>query len=343
MEPEPTHSREHGRLDHHHKMLAVILAAGRGTRLGTLTANRSKAMMPIAGKPMIVRVLDMLAAGGAERFIVVVHPSDRELIDELGQPSRATRIQLAYQDQRLGMADAVESAAPLIRTDGAPEFLLASCDNLYPQGHVRRLIAHRRRFGLDAALTLNWTSHQEATSSAIIVMRNGLVQDIIEKPHRQQIPSYNRDSKALIAPSLYVLSRHILDYLPKVTLSSRREREFPDALRLLIADRGKVGGQIVEERMTLTRREDLLAINRHFLQSTPNRAAIEADIPADVSVAPPVLIEAGAQVGARCKIGPEVYLETGSRVDREAIVHRAVVLRGASVEAEKLIDESVIG
>jgi NDP-sugar pyrophosphorylase family protein len=173
-------------------------------------------------------------------------------------------------------------------------------------------------------------------------MRKGLVEDIIEKPLPQQIPSYERDSKALTAPSLYVLSHRILDYLPRVTVSSRGEREFPDALRLLIAHGGKVGGQIVEERMTLTRREDLLAINRHFLRTHPNRAAIEADIPADVSVVPPALIEAGAQVGPKCKIGPEVYLENGSTVYREAIVRRAVVLRGASVGAKQVIDESVI-
>jgi len=323
-------------------MLAVILAAGRGTRLGSLTADRSKAMMPIAGKSMIVRVLDMLAAGGAERFIVVAHPTDRELIEKLEQLSRSASIRLAYQEQRLGMADAVESAAPLIRAVGAREFLLASCDNLYPQGYVARLIAHRRRFGLDAALTLNWTSHQEAVSSAVIVMRNGLVREIIEKPRPQQIPSYEKDSKALTAPSLYALSHTVLDYLPEVTLSSRGEREFPDALCLLIADGGKVGGVVLEERMTLTRPEDLLAINRHFLQTAPDRALVEANIPTDVRLVPPVLIEAGAQVGPKCEIGPEVYLEAGSSVQREAVVRRAVVLRGGSVGASQSIDGSVI-
>jgi NDP-sugar pyrophosphorylase family protein len=173
-------------------------------------------------------------------------------------------------------------------------------------------------------------------------MQDGLVRDIIEKPRRQQIPSYQDTSRALTAPSLYALSQRILDYVPQVTLSSRKEREFPDALRLMIADGGKVGGQIVEERMTLTRREDLLAINRHFLQATPGRALIEADIPASVSIVPPVLIEAGAQVGPKCTIGPEVYLEAGSRVHEEAVVRRAVVLRGASVGANQFIDESVI-
>lgn len=323
-------------------MLAVILAAGQGTRLGILTARRSKAMMPVAGKPMILRVVDMLAAEGAERFIVVVHPTDRDLIDKLEESSQADRVRLAYQEQRLGMADAVESAASLIREDNDREFLLASCDNLYPKGHIERLITHRRSHRLDAALTLKWASKEEALSSAVVAIRDGLVQDIIEKPSSEQIPSHREAPKVLTAPSLYVLSRCILDYLPKVKASSRREREFPDALRLLIADGGKVGGEVVEERMTLTRREDLLAINRHFLQSTPGLTVVDADIPSSVNVVPPVLIEASAKIGPRCEIGPEVYLEDGATVRQDAVVRRAVVLRGASVAANQFVDKSVI-
>ena len=57
-------------------MQAVILAAGRGTRLKELTSSRSKAMMPIAGKPMIARVIEMLIRGGLSEFIIVAHPED---------------------------------------------------------------------------------------------------------------------------------------------------------------------------------------------------------------------------------------------------------------------------
>ena len=40
--------------------LAVVLAAGRGKRLRPLTDNRSKATLPVAGKPMVGRVMEML-------------------------------------------------------------------------------------------------------------------------------------------------------------------------------------------------------------------------------------------------------------------------------------------
>jgi NDP-sugar pyrophosphorylase family protein len=94
--------------------------------------------------------------------------------------------------------------------------------------------------------------------------------------------------------------------------------------------------------MTLTHRDDLLAINRRVLRSDPACALIETDIPRNVTVTPPVRIEAGVSVGPGCHIGPEVYLETGCTIRAGAVLRRAVVLRGASVEADRIVEDLVI-
>jgi len=316
-------------------MLAVVLAAGHGRRLHPLTDDRSKATLPVAGRPMVERVMEMLARGGADRFIVVVHPDDRALVEHFSQPRWAGRVRLAYQEQRLGMAHALECAVPLIREDGAPEFILSSCDNLFPEGHVAALVARRREERLDAALTLIRVRPEQAPTLAVIVLEGGRVTHIVEKPRPGEALS-NLGSVAL-----YVLSTRVLDYLPQVPLSPRGEREFPDALRLLIEDGGRVGGLLVPWRMTLTRPEDLLALNRYFLRHDPTCATVEADLPSDASIIPPVRIEAGVKLGSGCRIGPEVYLEACSRVGAGATLRRAVILRGAIVEADVVIEGSV--
>jgi NDP-sugar pyrophosphorylase family protein len=323
-------------------MLAVVLAAGRGTRLGHLTTDRSKAMMPMAGQPMIGHVLDMLGEGGVEDVIVVAHPGDLELVTYLSRSSRSIRIQLTYQDERLGMAHALECASTLIRQMEAPEFLLASCDNVYPEGHVASLITYRREAELNAALTLMWTSREKAIASAVVVLEDGLVTDIIEKPDLEKMPRYDARGEALSAPSLYALSPQVLDYLPQVTQSPRGEREFPDALRLLIEHGGQVGGRTIGSRMTLTAHEDLLALNRRVLKSDPARAAVEARIPADVTVLPPVRIEAGASVGSGCRIGPNTYLEAGCYVGAKAVVRRSIVMRSGVVEPNRVVEDAVV-
>lgn len=320
--------------------IGVVLAAGRGTRLGTLTDERSKGMMPVVGQPMIERVLTMLEQGGLERFVVVAHPEDRALVDHLSQPPWDVRVHLAYQGERLGMAHAVEQAAPLVRELTRDVFVLASCDNLYPEGHVEALIARQREENLDAALTLMWIPRQQASATGIVALQDDRVCAIIEKPQPHHIPTYDRPDEVLAAPSLYVLSTCILDYLNRVTVSPRGEREFPDALQLLIEEGGAVGGELVAERMTLTHRADLLAINRRFLRESAH--PVEANLPPDVELVPPVCIDREATVKPNCRIGPEVYLESGCCVGRGTTLRRAVVLRGAKVASEITIEDAVV-
>jgi NDP-sugar pyrophosphorylase family protein len=318
-------------------MLAVVLAAGRGKRLRPLTDDRSKATLPVAGKPMVERVMEALARDGVDRFIVVVHPQDRALIERLGQPPWAGRVRLAYQAQRLGMAHALACAGPVIGEDRASDFVLASCDNLYPDGHIAALAARRRADNLDAVLTLMRVQPEQIATLAVVVMRDGRVTSIVEKPRPEDAPS------DLGVPALYALSTGVLDYLPRVPISPRGEREFPDALRLLIEGGGAVGGLRVEWRMTLTRPADLLALNRHFLHHDPTCAVVEATRLGDVRISPPVRIEAGVELGAGCHIGPQVYLEAGARVGTGARLRHAVLLRGAAVEAGAVVEHVLLG
>jgi NDP-sugar pyrophosphorylase family protein len=103
-----------------------------------------------------------------------------------------------------------------------------------------------------------------------------------------------------------------------------------------------VGGQFVEERLTVTDQHDLLLINRRFLRRDPACATIESDLPGNVTVTPPVRIERGVSVDTGCWVGPEAYLEGGCRVQLGAVVRRAVVLQGATVVAGQIIEETIV-
>ena len=51
---------------------AVLLAAGRGTRMGAITLEIPKPMLPARGKPMMEHIMDGLAEAGIRRFLIVV-------------------------------------------------------------------------------------------------------------------------------------------------------------------------------------------------------------------------------------------------------------------------------
>ena len=66
-------------------MQSVILAAGLGSRLHPITTDRSKAMLPILGKPIVERVMEALAKNGVDDFILVVSPEDRYITNYFRQ------------------------------------------------------------------------------------------------------------------------------------------------------------------------------------------------------------------------------------------------------------------
>ena len=108
-------------------MQAVILAAGRGKRLHPITANRTKAMAPILGKPIVERVMDTFTENGVAHFVLVISPDDSEIRNYFEIKSKIdAEVILVEQKKPLGMGHALKQARPHIQGD----FFLSACDNL---------------------------------------------------------------------------------------------------------------------------------------------------------------------------------------------------------------------
>ncbi len=91
-------------------MIAVVPAAGRGTRLGALTATTPKALVPVAGRPVLAWVLRGLALAGASEVIVVVgHLGER--IEACVADLSPIPVAVVHQREARGTADALLAAA----------------------------------------------------------------------------------------------------------------------------------------------------------------------------------------------------------------------------------------
>jgi len=92
---------------------AVIIAAGHGISLGPLTQDRPKAMLPVLGKPIIIRLMDRLREAGIVHFIVVVDEHEGAIAAYLNGPwVPDAKVQIVLQDVPRGAADALSRAAP---------------------------------------------------------------------------------------------------------------------------------------------------------------------------------------------------------------------------------------
>jgi dTDP-glucose pyrophosphorylase len=237
---------------------AVILAAGRGTRLVPLTNDRPKSLLPILGKPILVRLIECLHQAGIDHFVIVTghELSQVQAVASDALPPDLT-VQWVMQPAPTGTVDALQRALPLL----SGPFLLAAVDNLTSVEHVRTLIArHQSTPDHIATLSLLHATPAEIRQSADVLLDGEEVLSIAEKPAQPQGQH--------AAFMLYAFSPDLAEYLPAVQPTARGEREIVSALQLALAAGRHIGSVRATWRLHLTRPTDLLHLNSWYLRQS---------------------------------------------------------------------------
>lgn len=309
----------------------LVMAAGRGTRMGSLTRTRPKAMLPIMGKPMIVRVMDRFYEVGVRRFTVVVGEHEGAVASWLGHKWHVdAAVRFVPQGFKRGTAAALFAAHQLIDDP----FVLTSTDNLVSKEHAASLCAYFDHHPGDmAGLSVIYSPHEISESAAVILDPLGYAAYIAEKPGEGY-------QGALTAISVYALQPEVLDYLNGVEISERGEWELTSAVMSMVDDGMPVGHVMAEWRHHVSYPEDLLAVNLRYLQEGRD-AHILSDLPKEVDIIPPVRVDPGVSVGSGSVIGPNVYLETGTVVGQDVRLQNAVIL-GCTIGAGQILMDSLV-
>jgi len=116
----------------------MVLAAGLGTRMRPLTDRTPKALIPVAGRALLDRVLDKLVEAGVTRAVVNVHHFADQVEAHL---AARTDLEILISDERAGLLDSgggIQHARPLLGDD--PIFL-ANIDSLWLEGATPALEA----------------------------------------------------------------------------------------------------------------------------------------------------------------------------------------------------------
>ena len=311
-------------------MQAVILAAGKGKRLHPVSQVRSKAMAPVAGQPMVARVMQLLASVGVDDFTLVCHPDDQDIRTYFAGDHDFGVVRFVEQRERLGMAHALGLAAPVLQGD----FILSACDNLVPVEHMAELVATHRERGANATLSLMAIDPARTAHTGIVEWQDGLIVGIVEKPQPHEAPSN------ISSLPLYLFSERLLTHLSAVKASPRGEYELQDAIQLLIEHDGGVTGVLTPERLQLTDVNDLLHLNRRFQDQEQSQTM---DEPGNgVRLIPPLYIGPGVEIGEGCTIGPHVTLEEGCHIGAGAQLEDTIVLRNGRVAAGRKLKHEIV-
>lgn len=132
-------------------MRAMILAAGKGTRLRPLTESVPKPLVEVAGRPMIAFALQLLRRAGIQEIVINLHHLGHQIRTALGDGSRyGVRITYSEEDPILDTGGAIEAARTFLQDD---TFVVANADVVIDL-RLRDVIAFHRRCGALATLVL---------------------------------------------------------------------------------------------------------------------------------------------------------------------------------------------
>jgi UDP-N-acetylglucosamine diphosphorylase / glucose-1-phosphate thymidylyltransferase / UDP-N-acetylgalactosamine diphosphorylase / glucosamine-1-phosphate N-acetyltransferase / galactosamine-1-phosphate N-acetyltransferase len=206
---------------------AVILAAGRGTRMKGLTEDLPKAMLAIAGRPLLEHILRTLRSAGIERFVVVTGYRADRIENHFGDGARLG-VELVYRRQEV--QDGTARALLLGRDSIADRpFLLAWGDILAEPKNYPALLATFRERQPDGLLGVNWVE-DPCRGAAVYVDADNRIERILEKPPPGTAQTHwNNAGIAVFRPAVF-------DYAAAVKPSPRGEYEIPDAISAMLGD-----------------------------------------------------------------------------------------------------------
>ena len=306
-----------------------------GQRLHPFTLTRSKAMLPVLGKPILARILEAIAANSITNFVIVHYPADQQITAYFSkQQQSGLQISFVEQAEPKGMAHALMQAEPLIEDD----FILSACDNLLPQEDYTSLISTWHSLPQPSAiLALLPVKPESAGSTALVRLQDGWVRQIIEKPQPDQMISN------LSSLPTYLFNRRIFPFLKQLKPSVRGELELQDAIQSLISQYGNVRGVFVPSRMNLTSTRDLLEINLKFLRrEDPKLIQEPAQISNQATLIPPFFIGPDTTIAEGCIIGPNVYIESDCSIAKNCRISEAVLLQGSFIEEGQSLKYDII-
>lgn len=309
-------------------MKAIIPAAGIGTRLRPHTYTQPKALLYVAGKPILVHIIDELVAVGVDEIVIVVGYLGARVEAQMRERYRSLRLQFVQQDEPLGNGHAVYVAREHL--DGEPALVIFG--DTIVKGDLTGLVRSRQSMA-------GVKEVEDPRRLGVVELDgNGYVRRIIEKP--TEPPS----NLAVIGAYLIhdtAAFRRALDRM--VTEDRRMKGEYwlADALQSMIDGGERMKTFRVDHWYDCGTVEALLQANRDLLALAP--PAIPAGMTPMVVppsyVSPSAIVE-GSMVGPYAAIGDGARV-TGSHV-KDSIVNAQAVVEGARLEQSIIGERAVV-
>ena len=235
-------------------MKAVLLAAGKSSRMWPLAQHKSKCMYEFLGKPLIQSTLMELKALGFKNVTIVISPDDDSIKKYFGNGKKfSLRITYAIQKEPLGTGDALLSARHLLKEP----FIMANANkaNLSP---ILRPMLELHRKTKEVVLASRETG--TPWKYGILKTKADKVLGIMEKPKQGEEPSHQK------VEGVYIFTPSFLKLLKKTAQS---DNSLEETLQQYLTKKHNVRFTRIDNlpEFTLKHPWDMFTINKTLLDS----------------------------------------------------------------------------
>ena len=352
----------------------IILAAGKGTRM---KSDLHKVLHPIAGRPMLLHLIDSLNRAGATRRVVVVGASGEQVEAAVA----ATGVEIAWQREQLGTAHAALQAKDSLADFDGIAIVCFGDTPLLSTDTVARLAARLEAADAPTVAVLGFRPVDARAYCRIIAGADGTIAKMVEfkdaSADERAVDLCNSGVTAVRTRDLWRLLEAVGND------NAAGEYYLPDVVTLAIAEGGRAvvietgedevaginsRGELaaVEAGWQAARRAQAMADGATLIAPDTVWFSHDTAIGRDVTIAPNVVFGPGvtvadgvvihafshiegATIGARAEVGPYARLRPGaalgdgSKIGNFVEIKKAVVGPGAKVNHLSYVGDAEVG
>jgi glucose-1-phosphate thymidylyltransferase len=313
---------------------AVVLTAGEGQRLRPFTVSRPKAMLSIAGKPILQFVVEALAWNGIRDIVLVVGYRKEQVYDYMGSGEKfGVDITYISQERQLGTAHALFQARDKVKE----EFLVLPGDNLI-EAHT---IADFVQVKPDAVLVKRVS---DPLRYGVVAVENDKIIDIVEKPKEA--------GSNMVNTGVYTFTKDIFRYTESVL-------DIPDAMNNMIAEGYAIQAMETEGTwLDIVYPWDIISLNdavlRNIEVSLGGTIETGVSIKGKIVIGNDTVIRSGssiygpAVIGSGCDIGPHVSIMPATSIGDNVVISsfseikNSVIGNDVTIGPGSIVSDSVI-
>lgn len=325
-------------------MKALVLCAGKGTRLRPVTHSTPKHLIPVANKAILSYVLGQIADAGINEVGLVISPdSGGRIREDVGDGSEwSLNVSYVVQENPKGLAHAVKVSRDYL---GDSDFLMFLGDNLI-EGGVTPVVNEFRSHSPDGLVLLKAVEDPRRFGVAELDA-NGRVERLVEKPKEP------KSNLALVGA--YVFTAAVHEAIDRIEPSWRGELEITDSIQMLL----NMGKTVISHELTgwwldTGTRDDILEANRVLLDVASGKegrtiegmSAGVSGVSPDASlfdcvVREPVAIASGCTL-RNSTVGPHVSIGVGAVLEDVAVAD-SIIMGETRISGPLSLSGSIIG